>query len=129
MSMKSKTIAYWATTGILVLAMLSGGIAELARQRDTVAGMVHLGYPLYFITIIGCWKVLGSIALLVPGFPRVKEWAYAGIFFNMTGAAVSHAACGDAAWHIVVTLGFAVLAVISWAFRPSNRKMADRQMT
>jgi len=59
----------------------------------------------------------------VPRFPRVKEWAYAGIFFNMTGAAVSHAACGDAVWHIAVTLAFAVLTLISWAFRPQSRKL------
>jgi uncharacterized membrane protein YphA (DoxX/SURF4 family) len=121
--MKNKAIVYWATTIILALAMFSGGVAELVRQRDTVAGMVHLGYPLYFITIIGCWKVLGTIALLVPRFPRVKEWAYAGIFFNMTGAAISHAACGDAAWHVIVTLAFAVLAVASWALRPSTRRL------
>jgi hypothetical protein len=91
--------------------------------------MVHLGYPSYFVTIIGCWKVLGTVALLVPHFPRLKEWAYAGIFFNMTGAAVSHAVCGDAAWHVAVTLGFAVIAVISWALRPSNRKLENRQLT
>jgi uncharacterized membrane protein len=121
--MKNKAIVYWATTIILALAMFSGGVAELVRQRDTVAGMVHLGYPLYFITIIGCWKVLGTIALLVPRFPRVKEWAYAGIFFNMTGAAISHAACGDAAWHVIVTLAFAVLAIASWALRPSTRRL------
>ncbi|HVU26491.1 MAG TPA: DoxX family protein [Verrucomicrobiae bacterium] len=121
--MKNKVIVYWATTTILALAIFSGGVAELARQRDTVAGMVHLGYPLYFVTIIGYWKVLGTVALLVPRFPRVKEWAYAGIFFNMTGAAVSHAVCGDAAWHIAVTLGFAALAVISWALRPQSRKL------
>lgn len=121
--MKNRAIVYWATTGVLALAMLSGGLAELERQQDTIAGMVHLGYPLYFVTIIGCWKVLGSVALLAPRFPRVKEWAYAGIFFNMTGAAVSHAVCGDPAWHIAVTLGFAVLAVISWTLRPPNRKL------
>jgi uncharacterized membrane protein len=121
--MKSKAITYWATTIILALAMFSGGVAELARQRDTIAGMVHLGYPLYFVTIIGCWKVLGTVALLVPRFPRVKEWAYAGIFFNMTGAAVSHMVCGDAMWHIAVTLGFAALAVVSWALRPPSRRL------
>ena len=57
--------------------------------RNNVEGIVHLGYPLYFITIIGFWKVLGAITLLAPGFPRLKEWAYAGIFFDLTGAAAS----------------------------------------
>lgn len=86
---------------------------------------MHLGYPLYFMTIIGLWKVLGSVALLAPGFPRVKEWAYAGIFFNMTGAAVSHVAVGDAAWHVAVTLAFAALAIASWALRPASRMVGS----
>jgi len=103
-TVKTKAIGYWLATLLLVFGVLSGGVAELFRLRGNVEGMVHLGYPLYFITIIGFWKVLGSIALLVPGFPRLKEWAYAGIFFNMTDAAASHAACGDAAWHVIVTL-------------------------
>jgi hypothetical protein len=121
--MKAKVIAYWATTAFLVFAILSGGVAELARRRENVEGMVHLGYPLYFITIIGFWKVLGAIVLLAPSFPRLKEWAYAGIFFNMTGAAASHAVCGDAAWHVIVTLSFAVLTVASWALRPQSRTL------
>jgi hypothetical protein len=74
--------------------------------------------------MIGFWKVLGSLALLVPRFPgRLKEWAYAGIFFNMTGAAASHGVCGDAAWHVMVTLIFACLAVASWALRPESRTL------
>jgi hypothetical protein len=106
-----------------VFTIGSGGGAELARLRNNVEGIVHLGYPLYFITIIGFWKVLGAIALLVPGFPRLKEWAYAGTFFNMTGAAASHAVCGDATWHVVVTLAFAVLVVVSRALRPQRRTL------
>jgi uncharacterized membrane protein YphA (DoxX/SURF4 family) len=85
-----------------------------------------LGYPLYFIMILGVWKVLGTIALLVPGFPRLKEWAYAGIFFNMTGAAISHAVSGSAAWHILYTGFLAVLTLASWALRPQSRKLEAR---
>jgi uncharacterized membrane protein YphA (DoxX/SURF4 family) len=114
MKTSAKTIGYWVTTAILLFAMLSGGIAELMHRPETIEGMKQLGYPVYFVMILGFWKVLGSVALLAPGFPRLKEWAYAGIFFNMTGAAVSHAVCGDAAWHVVVTVGFAALAVASW---------------
>jgi hypothetical protein len=80
------------------------------------------------LTIIGLWKVLGSIALIVPRFPRLKEWAYAGIFFNMTGAAASHALSGDYgvyAFHVVATLAIALLAVASWALRPPSRRMGD----
>src|SRR5262249_40910239 len=109
--MKAKSVAYWMTTGMVVFAMLSGGVAELAHRPETIDGMRLLGYPVYFVMILGFWKLLGSLALVVPGLPRVKEWAYAGIFFNMTGAAVSHLVCHDAAWHVGVTLGLAALAV------------------
>ena len=121
--MKIKLIGYWATTAFLAFAVLSGGAAELAHRRDNVEGLVLLGYPVYFATIIGFWKVLGGITVLAPRFPRLKEWAYAGIFFNMTGAAASHAASGDAAWHVIVTGSLAVLAVASWALRPPDRTL------
>ena len=121
-----KAIAYWSATVILALGVLSGGAGQLAQQPETVAGIMKLGYPLYFVTILGVWKVLGGIALLVPRFPRVKEWAYAGIFFEMTGAAASHAACADygaGAFHVIVPLLFAGLAVASWALRPQSRTL------
>jgi len=120
---KTKVISYWATTAILVFGMLSGGAAELTQQPGTIEGMLQLGYPVYFIMLLGFWKLLGAVALLVPRFPRLKEWAYAGIFFNMTGAAVSHVVSGDAAWHVIVTLTFAVLALASWALRPPSRTL------
>jgi len=122
--MNARNFLYWASTGIIAFVLLSGGAAELAGQKDTIAGMVHLGYPTYFVTILGVWKVLGTVAILAPGFPRLKEWAYAGIFFDLTGAAISHAACGDAAWHIVVTLSLAGIAMASWALRPAGRRLA-----
>jgi hypothetical protein len=117
----TKAIAYWVATGLVVLAMSSGGIAELTHRPETIDGMKQLGYPVYFVMILGFWKLLGSLALVAPGFPRLKEWAYAGIFFNMTGAAVSHLVCHDAVWHVVVTLGLAALVVASWALRPTSR--------
>jgi uncharacterized membrane protein YphA (DoxX/SURF4 family) len=125
--MRGRAIGYWVSTVLLALAIGSGGIAELAHLPPNVEGIVHiLGYPLYFLTIQGFWKVLGAIALLVPRFPRLKEWAYAGIFFNMTGAAASHAAVGDYgayAFHIVVPVLFVVLIVASWALRPESRRV------
>lgn len=119
--MKTKAIAYWATTAILALTVLSGGVADLAQRGETVEGMVQLGYPLYFVTILGFWKVLGGIAVLVPRFPRLKEWAYAGIFFEMTGAFASHVVRGSSADHLIGTGFFALLAVASWALRPQSR--------
>src|SRR5262245_14338404 len=123
----TKSVAYWVTTGMVVFAMSSGGVAELARRPETIDGMKQLGYPVYFVMILGVWKLLGSVALVIPRFPRLKEWAYAGIFFNMTGAAVSHLVCRDAAWHVAVTLGLAALALASWALRPADRALVLNQ--
>ena len=93
--MKARNIAYWITTIVLAFCILSGGAAETVHYQANVEGIiVRLGYPLYFLTIIGIWKVLGAIAIVIPKFPRLKEWAYAGIFFIVTGAAASHAAVG-----------------------------------
>ncbi len=121
MTASTKTIGYWAATGLLVLGILSGGIAELLRVPANVEGIVRLGYPAYLVPLLGLAKVLATIALVVPGTPRLKEWAYAGIFFNMVGAALSHAITGDAAWHVVVTLAFAALTLASWGLRPQTR--------
>jgi hypothetical protein len=121
--MNTKAIAFWATTGFLVFNVLSGALAELTQRTENAEGMLLLGYPLYFMIILGVWKVLGTIALLVPRFPRLKEWAYAGLFFNMTGAAVSHAVSGDATWHVFYTAFLAVLVIASWALRPQSRTL------
>jgi uncharacterized membrane protein YphA (DoxX/SURF4 family) len=121
--MRTKAIAYWLVTVFLLLNVLSGALAELARLPGNVAGMIALGYPLYLMTILGVWKILGTIAVLVPRFPRLKEWAYAGIFFNMSGAAISHVVAGDAAWHALYTGSLAVLTIASWALRPQSRTL------
>ena len=121
--MKTKTIAYWTITAIVAFLIGSGGAAELAHVRGNVEGLMRLGYPAYFVTIIGFWKVMGAIALLAPRFPRLKEWAYAGIFFNMTGAAVSALATGAAWWHVLVDVILTVLVLTSWALRPQSRML------
>ena len=118
---KAKAIGYWVTTALVAFAIGSGGAAQLARMPQNVEGMTHLGYPAYLLTILGVWKVAGTVAILAPGFPRLKEWAYAGIFFDLTGAAASHAASGDVVWHIVAPSVLAVLTVASWALRPPSR--------
>ena len=122
--MKTKSILYWITTILVALPIGSGGIAQVAHLKDNVDGFVHvLGYPLYFMTILGVWKVLGAIAILVPRFPRLKEWAYAGIFFDLTGAAATWAAVGGSgeALHIIAPLIIAGFALTSWALRPQSR--------
>jgi uncharacterized membrane protein YphA (DoxX/SURF4 family) len=123
---RGKVIAYWVTTSLLAFVVGSGGIGELTHQWGTLDTVRIVGYPVYFLTILGRWKVLGTIALLVPRFPRLKEWAYAGIFFGMTGAAASHSFVGDYgvfAYHIFTTLSFAILALASWALRPESRRL------
>jgi uncharacterized membrane protein YphA (DoxX/SURF4 family) len=122
---KTRLIAYWALTAILALDFLVGGLASLARPPEVVAGMEHLGYPAYFALILGAWKVLGALALLAPRFPRLKEWAYAGFFFDLTGAAFSHVASGDGVGHALFPLIFAALAVASWALRPQGRVLGS----
>ena len=121
---KAKTIGYWVTTGILVFCM-TGGIFELLAVKTTIDGIARLGYPPYIIPALGLGKILAILAILWPGFPRLKEWAYAGIFFNMMGAIVSHVALHNAAWHIVVTITIAGITLASWALRPQSRRLAD----
>jgi uncharacterized membrane protein YphA (DoxX/SURF4 family) len=124
LTMKAKSIAYWVTT-ILVAFFMSGGVAQILQFRANPHGVVpELGYPMYFFLILGVWKVLGAIAILVPGFPRLKEWAYAGIFFDLTGAAASCAAVGGFGaydFHVIAPLIIAGLTVASWALRPQSR--------
>jgi len=104
---------------------MSGGITQIAQFKGNPHGVVpQLGYPMYFFAIIGFWKVLGAIAILVPRFPRLKEWAYAGIFFDVTGAAASCAAVGvygAYGFHVIAPLLIAGLTVASWALRPPSR--------
>jgi len=119
--MKARAIGYWITTALLCFALIGGGAANVAHAWGTLEVMRRLGYPPYILTILGVWKLLGAIALLAPGFPRLKEWAYAGVFFEMTGAAASHALAGTPAWNIWVTLGFSLLTLVSWALRPPGR--------
>jgi len=118
-----KRVAYWVCTGLVVFFIGSGGLAYVMRVPDVVAGVVALGFPVYFIVLLGVWKVLGSIAILVPRFPLIKEWAYAGIMIDLTGAAVASMATGGAWWHAAAPLLIAVLVVASWALRPESRRL------
>ena len=118
-----KKVAYWVCTGLVVFFIGSGGLAYVMRVPDVVAGVVALGFPVYFIVLLGVWKVQGSIAILVPGFPLIKEWAYAGIMIDLTGAAVASMATGGAWWHAAAPLLIAVLVVASWALRPESRRL------
>ena len=114
---------YWTTTALVAFSLISGGFAQVVGQHDTVAGVMRLGYPAYFVTLIGVWKVLGGLAIVAPRLPRLKEWAYAGAVLDLTGASISSAASGVGVRHIVVPLVLAGVAFGSWALRPASRRL------
>jgi hypothetical protein len=120
---KRNKIIYWIATAWLSLGMLSSGLVQLLRVKDEVDLITGLGYPVYFLTILGVSKILGVTAVLIPKFALVKEWAYAGFFFTMCGALVSHIAMGHSMGEIFPPVLLLILTVTSWYFRPANRKI------
>jgi uncharacterized membrane protein YphA (DoxX/SURF4 family) len=120
--LKRNKIIYWIATLWLSLGMVSTGVVQLMKNKDEIELMARLGYPDYLLTILGVWKILGVVAVLIPKFPLLKEWAYAGFFFSMTGAAFSHIASGTLN-EIYPSLLLLVLTVVSWYFRPAERKV------
>jgi hypothetical protein len=125
---KRNKIIYWIATIWLALGMLSTGIVQLLKQKAGAGGvdsMTHLGYPIYFLTILGIWKFLGVVAVLIPKFPLLKEWAYAGFFFVMSGAVFSHLAGGDSAKEFFGPILLLILIIVSWYFRPADRKISS----
>jgi hypothetical protein len=121
---KRNKIIYWISTLWLALGMTSTGIVQLIHMKEEVDLFNRLGYPIYFLTILGTWKLLGVIAVLVPKFQLLKEWAYAGFFFAMSGAVFSHIASGSGTLDYFGPLLLIVLTVVSWYFRPSDKKLA-----
>lgn len=118
---KARTIGYRTTTAVIAFVLLTGGIADLLRREETSEGVLGLGFPAYFLTLLGAWKILGTVALLAPRRPRLKEWAYAGAFFNFAGAFTSHVISGSAATHLLWTGLFTLCTLMSWALRPESR--------
>jgi hypothetical protein len=119
------SVPYWTTTALVAFFIGSGGAAQMSMLRGDLHGTVPvLGYPIYFMVILGFWKVLGAIAIVAPRYPRLKEWAYAGIFFDLTGAAASCAAVGGYGaygFHVIAPLILTVLTLASWWLRPESR--------
>jgi hypothetical protein len=122
---RRRTVAYWVTTALLVSELLLGGIWDVLRVPQ-VLGLIHrLGYPSYFLVILGVWKLLGAVALTVPRFPRLKEWAYAGAFFDLTGAVSSQLASGSIdLGQLVYPIVMTGVALMSWALRPPSRRLS-----
>jgi DoxX-like protein len=126
---KGKKVFYWASTGFTVLALTVIAASDLLRVPAVMAGLIHLGYPAYVATILGFWKLLGSAAILSPGHPRLKEWAYAGMFFTLTGAALSHTVSGDPVANIIVPLVLLGWVMTSWALQSARQAVIASDAT
>jgi hypothetical protein len=122
---KGRKIAYWITTGLLVAILTFLGMINIMAPPEMVARLASLGYPAYLGSILGVAKLLAAIAILAPGYPRLKEWAYAGVAIDLLGAAWSHALSGHSFQDIVLPLLVLVVAMASWSLRPEDRKLLD----
>lgn len=123
MDSKPVTALYWILTILFCLALGVGGVFDALLVEDAVKIVSGLGYPNYFLRMLGVWKILGVLALLAPGVPRLKEWAYAGFAFDLIAASVSHASVGDATKDVVFPLILLGLGALSYALRPEDRRM------
>jgi len=119
---RKRMIAYWVVTVFVAGNSAVAGALDILRIQPFFGILLHLGYPAYFSTILGVWKVLGAVAILAPRYPRLKEWAYAGLFFDFTAATASHAAIGEVA-QLVGPISSIVFLAASYALRPSSRRV------
>lgn len=120
---RCRPAGYWLATAIVTGELALGGIWDIARLPFVAQLVTHLGYPSYFLVLLGTWKVLGALALLIPGRPLLKEWAYAGAFFTYTGAIVSHLTTGYALGEAALLSVLTALTVLSWTLRPPSRRL------
>jgi hypothetical protein len=119
---KTRKITYWVTTVFVATVFFITGIGNLVPAAHIARDMSHLGYPAYFLNILGTWKMLAAITIVFPGVSQLKEWAYAGLMFDLTGAAFSRSVCGDGVMMVIVPVIISGLVVISWALRPNENK-------
>lgn len=120
---KNQKIAYWTVTGLLCFGMLLGGTGQILRMQPNVEGFKHIGFPEYVLPILGTWKFLAVIAILIPKYLLVKEWAYAGLFFLLSGGVIAHFASGDGILKALPVFVFMCLTIASWYLRPTERKL------
>jgi hypothetical protein len=122
----TRLTAYWTATVLVTAELVTGGVWDVQRGPQVRGVVDHLGYPSYFLVILGIWKLLGALALLAPGLPLLKEWAYAGVLFTDTGAIASHLTVGYGLNELAVLIPLAGLTVMSWALRPPSRRVPGR---
>ncbi|MFI0430821.1 DoxX family protein [Mariniflexile sp. HMF6888] len=125
MTTKRNKIIYWIVTGFLSIGMLAGGVQQMLQIGGYNEIIKQLGYPQYLLSILGVWKILGVIAILIPKSPLLKEWAYAGFFFVMSGASISHLAVGQPLTEAIPSLILLLVTILSWYFRPESRKITS----
>ena len=121
-TLRWRSVGYWLATALVAGELALGGIWDIARLPFVADLVTGLGYPSYFLVLLGTWKVLGAFALLIPGRALLKEWAYAGAFFTYTGAIVSHLTTGYAVGEVGLLAVLTILTVLSWALRPPSRR-------
>lgn len=126
--MKFRNLDYWIPTVLFSAGMVAGGLANLSQSPEVVANLARLGYPPFFASILGTWKLAGAVALLAPGLVRLKEWAYAGYFFLLTGAFVSHLVANDPAAQTMPSVVLLAFLLVSWARRPANRLLGELKL-
>jgi DoxX-like family len=123
-----RTITYWTFTVLLVFELAAGSLWNLLQIEWVRFQLNHLGYPLYFTSILGVWLIGGAAVIIAPGFPRLKEWAYAGSFFNFSGAVASHLLAGDGVRTWLAALVFSIFVIVSWALRPADRRLPNAEL-
>ena len=124
---RTRTIAYWISTVLLVFELIAGSVWNLSQIEWVHIQLNHLGYPLYFAYVLGVWQIGGAAVIIAPWFPRIKEWAYAGAFFEFSGAVASHLLAGDGVEVWRVPLVYAAIVIVSWALRPADRCLSNAE--
>jgi len=114
--MKKINIIYWISTIVFAILMLFSSVPDLLHAPEAIAFMTHLGYPLYFTMFISVMKILGVIAILIPGFPRIKEWAYAGLAYDLIGALYSNIVVGPVSAQMLFMLIWVVPFIVSYIY-------------
>ncbi|MEU4530509.1 DoxX family protein [Micromonospora ureilytica] len=123
-----RSVAFWVTTFVIVFELTAGSVWNLLTIEWIEVQLHHLGYPHFFAYVLGAWQAGAAVAIVAPGLPLLKEWAYVGAFFLWSGAVVSHLSVGDGLQSWGVPLIFGACAVASWVLRPADRRLPQTRL-